>query len=212
MDVRKDLTVLYYTSNQEDDAFEERIRARLLDVIGELPLISISHEPINFGYNVCIGRRELSDRSINESILTGCLIANTPLVATAEADCLYPPTGYFDYVPDKINHVYRYGNLYILWKNNPIFKRKKYSGCAQIMGREYFIDRIMRRLSSTSRPFLKGEMIPKNSWTMFSGDLPVVNFKTGNGLRKFTSKSETDKTPVLPYFGRAEKVLREMFE
>lgn len=36
------LTVIYYTSNQEEEAFEDIIKAKLLEVAGDLPLISVS--------------------------------------------------------------------------------------------------------------------------------------------------------------------------
>ena len=49
------VTILYYTSNREGEEFEGRIRQNILNVKGDLPIISISHKPIDFGENICVG-------------------------------------------------------------------------------------------------------------------------------------------------------------
>ena len=49
-------TIIYYTSNREDERFESRVRANLLKVCGNLPIISVSQKPIyGFGFNIPVG-------------------------------------------------------------------------------------------------------------------------------------------------------------
>ena len=152
------ITVIYYTSNKEPELFEQNIRKRLLDVIGNLPLISVSQKPIDFGDNICVGENiGLSDANIFRQLLIGCEKASTPLIATAEADCLYPPTGYFDFKPKNIDMTYRYTNLWLfytkycnrrLWRKG--FLKMDYSLCAQISGREYLIHHLKRSINHLS--------------------------------------------------------------
>ena len=45
------ITVLYYTSNREGENFEIKVREIILENKGDLPLISVSQKPIDFGKN-----------------------------------------------------------------------------------------------------------------------------------------------------------------
>ena len=120
------LTVIYYTCNREETAFESTIQKSLLDVIGNTPLISVSQKPIDFGKNICVGDIGTSDMNIFRQLLIGCEVATTPLVATAEADCLYPPTGYFDFKPDQEDMAYRYTNLWFFYRQKDFYYKKDY--------------------------------------------------------------------------------------
>ena len=132
---RKDLTVIYYTSNREKPEFENIIRQKILKTIGNTPLISVSHKPIKFGQNICVGDVGLSDYNIYRQMQLGCLEAKTKYVCTAEADCLYPPTGYFDFKPPENWTAGHYTNLYILWKGSHIFNQKAFSLCGLFSNR-----------------------------------------------------------------------------
>lgn len=94
-----DTTIIYYTSNREKPEFETKIQKNLFSVIGDTPLISISQQPIDFGENICVGNVGTSDHNIYRQIQLECLKAKTKYVCTAKADCLYPPTEYFNFVP-----------------------------------------------------------------------------------------------------------------
>lgn len=85
------LTVIYYTSNREEKEFENKVKAKLLEVIGKLPLISVSQKPIDFRKNICVGDVGVCDANLFRQIQIGCEAANTPFVISAETDCLYPP-------------------------------------------------------------------------------------------------------------------------
>ncbi len=208
----KDVTVIYYTSNREKEDFESKIRKNLLKVIGDLPLISVSQKPIDFGTNICVGDVGTSDHNIYRQMQTGCLKATTKFVCTAEADCLYPPTGYFDFIPPDESAAYHYTNVWILYKGSHIFKKKAFSLCALFSNREYLLsrlDRVLRKLPqwSTRKPH---PLFHKyRGWTPFTNDLPVVNIKTRNGMRWFTGTEKIEK-PELPYWGSAEKLEEEL--
>src|SRR3990167_9323101 len=105
-------TIVYYTSNREDEAFEKKIRDNLLKVCGDIPIISVSHKPIDLGINICVGVQETCNYNLFRQIQTGCKLATTPFIISAEADCLYPPD-YFQFIPPEPNKCYKCTNVYV---------------------------------------------------------------------------------------------------
>ena len=206
---RTDLTVIYYSSCREKPEFEKKIQDGILQTIGDTPLISVTHKPMNFGKNICVGEVGLSDYNIYRQMQIGCLAAKTKYVCTAEADCLYPPTGYFDFQPPDQYAAYHYTNLYILWKGSHIFHQKAFSLCALFSNREYLLSRFPRCLD----PKIQWKPVHKRGhplfhkwqgWIPFNTALPVINCKTGDGMRHKTGV-DTEGRPVeeLPHWGKA---------
>jgi hypothetical protein len=98
-------TAIYYTANVLDDknpAFLAHTRAYLLKAIGDMPIISVSHKPINFGTNICIGDIGRSHLNLYRQILIGAKEAKTKYIALCEDDVLYSKE-HFEYIP-KPNH------------------------------------------------------------------------------------------------------------
>ena len=133
-----EVTIIYYTSNREDEKFEKNIRDRILASSGGLPIVSVSQKPIDFGHNVCIGDVGACNHNLFRQIQVACLTAKTPYVLSCEADCLYPDD-YFKYVPNDVNKCYKFTPLYILneWGKYEYsgFYRKDVAPFAQICGR-----------------------------------------------------------------------------
>jgi hypothetical protein len=203
------ITVVYYTSNREQESFEQKIRQRLLDVIGDIPLVSVSQKPIDFGDNICVGDIGVSDENIFRQLLAGCERATTPLIATAEADCLYPPTGYFDFRPDNMDMAYRYTNLWILKYSWPHYRKKAYSLCALVSGREYLIQSIKRRLKN---PKQKGIFYKRQGWQPFENAIACINIKTVDGMRRFVgTEKDVEPQESLPYWGSTKALKAELF-
>jgi len=206
----ENLTVLYYTSNREDEAFEKKVQQDLLNKIGDTPLISISHKPMKFGFNICVGDIGLSDWNIYRQMQIGCKLATTKYVCTAEADCFYPPTGYFDFKPPVDWTAGHYTNLYILWKGSGIFNQKAFSLCGLFSDREFLLSRFSRSIDDKImwRPDYKPRhpLFHKwKEWTPFKGDIPIINCKTGNGMRhKSGVNTEGEPKKSLLYWGDAE--------
>ena len=96
----KNLTILYYTPNYKSETFAEKIRQKLLETIGNTPLISVSQKPLKFGQNICVGMIGRSVSNVYRQILIGCKEAKTDYVGMAEDDTLYPAV-HFDehYLP-----------------------------------------------------------------------------------------------------------------
>jgi len=104
----KDLTCLYYTSNFLETAnpyFLSNTMKYLKLAIGNTPVVSISHKPMDFGENICVGDIGRSNKNIYTQILIGAKAAKTRYVAMAEDDVLYPPE-HFQSRPSKDNILY----------------------------------------------------------------------------------------------------------
>ena len=93
-----DLTIIYYTANLVPDSFFKKTSEALLKAAGEVPIISVSHKPIELGKNICVGEIGQSVLNIYKQVLIGCKEATTKYVAMAEDDTLYPPD-HFEYRP-----------------------------------------------------------------------------------------------------------------
>jgi hypothetical protein len=208
-------TVIYYTSNREKPEFEARIRAKLVETILDTPLISVSHKPINFGKNICVGEHEPCDHNLYRQIQIGCEAAHTPFVTVAEADCLYPPE-YFKFIPPKTDKFYRYDNLYILYKKYDYYFQKTTSECAIVVDRNLYIQYITELLKDKSYwkepgdPPLRNIFQP-NSWETFTGQYPVINIKTGQSMRRYTRTiSDRSDLDTLPYWGSVSDLKRTL--
>ena len=90
-----DLTIIYYTANQNSDYFMNNTQKYLLEAIGNTPVVCVSFKPTLIGKsctNICIGEQKRSNYMIYKQILLGAKEAKTKYVAMAEDDMLYHPS------------------------------------------------------------------------------------------------------------------------
>lgn len=210
----KNATILYYTSNHENPKFEEKIKDNLLKVCGDLPIISISHKPIEMGTNICVGDVGASGFNMFRQVLIGCEAATTPFIISAEADCLYPPD-YFTWVPPREDVCYRNSNLYVMGYHRDYFYSKKEGAThSQIIGREYYIKTLKALFEGAPIWSVEEKNFPKercrkndvvDSVEYYQTENPVVQIKTGQSMRRFT---HSDRTPVyeIPYWGLGKEI------
>lgn len=213
--MREDLTVLYYTSNREEEEFERRIRENILQASGGLPIISISQKPIDFGENIVVGDVGTSGFNMFRQVLIGCEAAKTPFVISAEADCLYPPD-YFQFVPEREDICYRNANTYILGLRRDYFYKKNEGGTwAQVIGRDFYIKRLRELFDGAPEWSEEEKSFPKergkgedifniNQIERYETANPCISIKSGKGMRHY---SHSDRTPVydLPYWGNGKE-------
>lgn len=141
--MNKDLTVIYYTNNREKPNFVRRVIAMLRQSIGDLPLISVSQQPMDLGHNICVGDVGSSTQNTWRQFQIGAMQAKTRFVCTAEADCLYPPE-YFQYEPELNDCIYCARPMWAIYArshNVRIYIPKKFGSFgASMMGRESVIN------------------------------------------------------------------------
>jgi len=214
-----DKTIIYYTSNRENPEFEAKIRTNILKQKGDLPIVSVSQKPIDFGENICVG--DVGHSYLNEwrQMLLGAKAAKTPYVLLAEADFLYPRE-YFEFEP-KGADVYRYDNVWILFVWSHYYFRKAYSEGAQVCKREYLIKILEDHLEGQPQWF-DGRFIVRKSRRQkrspftrppetFSSNIPCISFKTGKGVRRTTDvmHGRENLARRLPYWGHIVNLKNE---
>jgi len=211
-------TILYYTSNQEDSGFEEKVRENILKNCGNLPIISISQKPIKFGKNVCVGNVGVSGFNMFRQVQIGCELAKTKFIISAESDCLYPPD-YFTFIPPRDDVCYRNSNLYVMPDRRDFFFHKKEGAThAQIVGREFYLKTLEKLFdgapewSVAEKNFPKERLGQEDVFTeieYYQTENPVVQIKTHKGMRYYT---HSDRTPIitLPYWGEGKQFKKEL--
>lgn len=207
-------TIIYYTSNREDQGFEQRVRDNILKVSGGLPIISISHLPIDFGKNICVGDVGTSGFNMFRQVQIGLLEAKTEFVISAEADCLYPPD-YFSFIPPRNDVAYRNSNLYVMPDKRAFFFHKKEGAThSQVVGREFYLETLNKLFKNAPQWSVEEKNFPKERFRQedvfgkieyWSTENPVFQIKTHKGMRYYT---HSDRTPIesLPYWGNGKKV------
>ena len=192
-------TIIYYTANTEKESFENRVRDQIIRVKGNLPIISVSQKPIDFGHNICVGFLKHCYESAFKQALIGCQAAKTPYVVMCEDDCLYPE-GYFDFEPTDLNTIYTYDNVWVMWNRHHRTRFYKHgTTCGSIiLGREYYISLLKDGMPNFFEPKIK--------WEKFTGK-PLINIKTREGV-SFGTTLEKGIKPVksFHYWGTVEDI------
>ncbi len=209
-----DRTIIYYTANTEDPVFEARIIEDLKKKVGDIPIVSVSHKPIDLGTNICVGEKPFCYTSEWKQVLIALKAAKTKYCIAAESDCLYPPE-YFAFNPPHERVMCNYNNIWMIWKHHSgAYKKTGYCEGAQMCGREYWIERLEPLLPDDWTPYTREEenalvkkiFADRLEW---EGD-PVISFKTRMGVSTRTTFINSSKTNALPYWGSVSK-LKEIF-
>lgn len=202
--------MIYYTCNREQESFEKKIRDKLWQAKGDLPLISVSHKPIDFGKNICIGVQSPSDKLVYVQLLIGCKAAKTPFIINAEADFMYCPD-YFKFIPPRTDKIYRYRHIRVAYKYHWGWFRKAYSEGAQIVGRKYLIKMLEHDLEYAHKDENKFVTYKHILPEWYGSDVACVTFKTGDSLHKYVKIEKQKSVHELPYWGSIADMRQELF-
>lgn len=218
------VTIIYYTSNREKPEFEDRIRNNILELCGNLPIISVTQKPIDFGKNIVVGDVGASGFNMFRQVQIACQEANTKFVLSAEADCLYPPD-YFTIVPTKENLCYRNKNLYVMPQHRAYFWKKEEGAThAQIVGREFYLNILNKLFEGAPQWSLEERNFPKERTHQRQEDVflkddivfyetknPVVQIKTSQSMRHYTH-SDRIARQKLPYWGTGSDFRKKYYD
>lgn len=97
--LKDNLTVVYYTANFLNEWFAGNTRKKLLETIGNLPLISVSKKPMDFGENICVGDTPRNHIWAWRQALIGVKAAKTKYIGLAEDDVFYSPEHFVKFTP-----------------------------------------------------------------------------------------------------------------
>lgn len=143
-----DLTVIYYTANKNSDYFTRNTQKQLLKVKGDIPLISVSQKPIDFGENICVGDIGYTSLNIYRQALIGAKAAKTKYIAMAEDDVFYSPD-HFIHVPTTRNFWYNMNvqTIYTWNKEKTSIYKNRRVLHSMLCEKELFIDAMEERFS-----------------------------------------------------------------
>lgn len=106
-----DTTIIYYTDNQLDPVIFDLCSNNLKRT--GFPIVSVSHEPIALGENICVGKQKRCWLTLYRQLKAGLEAAQTKYVAMAEHDCLYTAE-HFGWRPPKGDTFYYNENVWLV--------------------------------------------------------------------------------------------------
>ena len=219
------VTIIYCSSNREMPEFEQRIRDNILKYCGDIPIISVTQKPIDFGTNICVGDHVgVSGFNFFRQSLIACKAAKTKFVLSCEADCAYPPD-YFEWIPERDDICYRNSNLYVMPQHRALFWKKEEGAThAQIVGREFYIQRLEHLFQGEPEWDADQKNFPKEKFRNKKDDVfrdfqktryetrnPVVQIKTSQSMRHYTN-SDRKNRDKLPFWGTGEEFRKKYYD
>lgn len=225
-----DLTVLYYTANVLREPFAGNVRNVLLEAIGDTPLISISHQPMDFGKNIVVDFPR-STISIYRQVLVGAKAATTEFVAMAEDDCLYSREHFMAFRPQPDEFAYDMARWSIYsWSNPPIYSIKyRHSNSTMLCPRKLLIEALEERFTKYpdeskinvhyfAEPgrYEAGLRVTARKTREYTSTCPCVTFShpeaLGFDVQGNRKKLGELKAYDIPYWGKAEDLIKKYYE
>ena len=224
-----DITAVYYTASFINERFANKVRAQILKAIGDIPLISVSQKPLDFGENICIGDIGRKHLNIYKQALIGAKAAKTKYIALVEDDILYSPDHFMSHRPPSGVFAYNSSQWGIYtWTKPPVFsykgRRNLYS---MISERDLFIEAMEERF----KKWPDEDKIPLEHWAepgkyegkghlgvterpsqLFNTVISNVAFSHEEALSYLNlgnrKKLGDIRAYEIPYWGRAEDVVK----
>jgi hypothetical protein len=211
-----DITCLYYTSNVLPEECAENVRRHLLQQVeGEIPIVSVSKKPLDFGTNICVGSLEHSYYSCYRQILIGAKTIKTKYTACCEDDTLYSME-HFSNRPAKDTFSY---NKNMWYAEKDCFWHKHNVGmCTCIVETETLIKTLEARFVKYPSPIHRGERkeryfqepgrndkkfdIPNAKTEYFRTEIPILTFnyfKALGGKARWEAHQPVTTTDLEPW-------------
>lgn len=222
-----DITVIYITANEITEYFAFNMRRLLKKAVGDTEIVSVSKEPIDFGFNV----HSDTDRShigIYRDTLKGAKIAKTEYIAVAEDDTLYSKE-HFEYRPKEHDFAYDLSCWGIYTWSKPAVLSHRFKARANhnmlLCRREAYIEALEERFAKYPRD----EDIDIRVWAEpgkyedhlgvtvrkkeeYYSNPPNIMFSHPQGLSHHTIGEKKRLGEIraveIPYWGRAEDLMK----
>lgn len=203
--------IVYYTDNMLEEELHQAVQRQIIKAANGIPIISVSQVPMDFGRNICVGRKPASYISLHEQLLTGVKAADKgSVVYLCEHDVFYHPT-YFEFMPPEDYAIYFNLNRFF-WKRNlkSFLKTNGYRAYSQgVAYREMFIklakEQLHNRRNNLASPvvgqFLNFETLIANVDIRHGS-----NFSGSNPQKESYAAGESPGLPMIPYWGTAESL------
>lgn len=215
----QDLTVVTLLAQKTPEVWNEIFKEKLLEAVDGALIITVSYKPVNWGLNIL--QVDYSILNVYVQMLRAFELAETPYVAMADDDTLYPKE-HFRYRPEKQPFAYNMTRWHLFSWGDPIYFYKPLPGNGLFIGdRLKSIKALKARLASghaeeyhelgTRRSTVE---MDGGSWERFYTTDPVVSFYHEGSIDKANQRRRKKMWPVraydLPVWGRVEDV-RELW-
>lgn len=215
--------ILYYTDNVSVPKYiVEAVKRQLLKA--DLPIISVTQIPMDFGRNICIGSIGRSRISMTKQVLLGLDNIKASIVFIVEHDVLYPPS-HFEFTPVDSNTLYFNQNMWrVRAKDGANFKSEYNGAVSQLVGLKRCLKkRFLERLDffTTGKPLLglqgfnwykyepPGGM---SSWCKFGSWLsltPTLDIRHGGNLTGNRKGFDLEISKPIPGWGDPRNRFRD---
>ncbi len=219
-----DLTIIMLTANRVSQNWAEFHKQKLLEAAGDLPVITISRKPLDWGINL-LDEELYHISNIYFQLLRGAKLAKTKYIAVAEDDTLYPKE-HFAYRPPEDAFAYNQNRFGLFtWGKPTYFWKDRISNSTLIASRKLVIEALEERFAKypngTPTGFT-GEMgrnnvedklgITRRKAIWFATEASVVRIDHEKGVDKL-SQSHRKGMGILraydiPYWGRADDIVK----
>jgi hypothetical protein len=229
-----DITIIFLTNSRLPEKWQTFHREKLMETIGDTPIISLSREPLNLGINI-LQDQPPSKSNIFYQMLRGMRLVKTKYVAIAEDDCLYPKE-HFEFRPPEDTFAYNY-NRWSLYSWNPVYSLKNWikTGAVMIAPTKLALDLLEERFAKYP---MGGEMphgmcgelgvyekelgITPRKVMDFKTEISVVQldhdfFTVNDPKRESVERRHTKELGYvralsIPYWGEASKITELFYE
>jgi len=144
-----DTTILYYTANLIPEIFADNIRERLRAF--NLPVVSVSQEPLFFGENICVGKIGVSIYNVYRQLYIGAQAVKTKWIACCEDDCLYHAS-HINFAPPTDDSFYYNVNRWNLTNDGIYYWRKRINMGMCICSSSLLLETLKARLEKYPDP------------------------------------------------------------
>lgn len=180
-----DLTVIMLTPNLVPEKWAQYHKQKLLEAIGDTPLITVSKKPLDWGLNV--KQRGYGMLNIYKQMLKAAKIAKTHWIAMADDDTLYPAS-HFAYRPTEDGYFYNLNRWHMFTWGEPIYFHKPWRGNGLFMGtRELVIKALEKR-------FENGDVVERKAYHELGTRSDMLDIDHVKGIGFYTNE------PVLSFY------------
>jgi hypothetical protein len=219
-----DITIIMLTANRVPKGWAQFHKEKLLEAAGDIPIITISKEPLDWGKNILQGEA-YGASNIYLQMLRGAKVATTDYIAIAEDDALYPKQ-HFEYRPPLDTFAYNMNRYNLFTWGKPTYSWKNRMGNFTLIApRKLTIKALEERFAKYPNGTpngLTGELGRQNveeklglkhyKTTSFATDISIIHIDHEMGIDRLARTHRKGmgilRAYDIPYWGRAEDIIK----